>query len=53
MNEFGYIDSTTTMDIANAAIINENLKIKDCFVDALKNYYEAMTDVSNFNKITL
>lgn len=50
MSEFGYIDSTTTMDIANAAIINENLKIKDCFVDALKNYYEAMTDVSNFNK---
>lgn len=50
MSEFGCIDSTTTMNIANAAIINKRLKIKDSFIDALKNNYNAMTEICNFNK---
>lgn len=50
INEFARIDSTTTMSIANAAIINKRLNIKGSFIDALKNNYDAMAEICNFNK---
>lgn len=50
ISEFACIDSTTTMNIANAVILNERLKIKDSFISVIKNNYDAMIDVCNFNK---
>lgn len=50
MNEFTLIDNSTTMNIANAAIINKKLKVKEDFINTLKNNYDAMAEACDFGK---
>lgn len=50
MNEFALIDNSTTMNIANAAIINKKLKVKKDFVNTLKDNYDAMAEACDFGK---
>lgn len=50
MNEFALIDNSTTMNIANAAIINKKLKVKKDFVNTLKDNYDAMAEACDFSK---
>lgn len=50
MNEFTLIDNSTTMNIANAAIINKKLKVKEDFINTLKDNYDAMAEACDFGK---